>query len=188
MEDIVSKLDGELGGILDGQIILVETEPERTLDVIINSLRILTSAGAAGIILTSTRPYSKLIEICRKNDINLERLFFIDTIMQSVGIIDGSEKDNKSVTFVSSTSALTEMSLAINNACSNLKKEGFFFMDSLTTLLIHNNPKTLSRFIHFTLTELRVRNVGALLTALKDGIDRKVRAEIVTLCDKTIGI
>lgn len=188
MNDIAGKLEMGLKDILDEQIIMIETEPEKTLDVILNSLKILTSNGLQGIVLTSSRPYSKLIEMCGKKDINTEQLFFIDTIMQSVGIPLGNEGDGKSVTLVSSTSALTEISIALDNACSNLGGNGFLFIDSLTTLLIHNNPTTLARFIHFTLTRLRVRNMGAILTTLSGEMDRKVRAEIVTLCDKTITV
>ncbi|MCK4491693.1 MAG: hypothetical protein KAU03_03660, partial [Candidatus Altiarchaeales archaeon] len=137
MEDVTGKLGEELKGILEEEIILIETAPEKTLEVTIDSLKILTEKGLHGIIVTSSRPYPKLIKMCREKNINTEHLFFIDTMMKSVGLSQGNESNNKTVTFVSSTSALTEISIAIDNACVRLEETGFLFIDSLSTLLIH---------------------------------------------------
>ncbi|OYT55198.1 MAG: hypothetical protein B6U72_00155 [Candidatus Altiarchaeales archaeon ex4484_2] len=186
MRDTAGKLEDELTDVLAGEIILLETKPEETLDTTLSSLKTLTSGESPGIILTSTRPYSKLIKLCRENNINTEHLSFIDTIMMSVGVPEKNAEETTAVIYVSSTSALTEISLALDKKCSNLGEGGFLFIDSLTTLLIHNSPVALTRFIHYTLTRLRVRDMGALLTTMEEGIDSKTRAEIVTLCDKTV--
>ncbi len=186
MRDTAGKLEEEITNVVTGEIVLLETKPEETLDTTLNSLKALTSGESQGIILTSTRPYPKLIKLCRENSINTENLSFIDTIMMSVGVPEENAGESTRVTFVNSTSALTEISLALNKKYSSLGEGGFLFIDSLTTLLIHNSPVALTRFIHYTLTRLRVRDIGALLTTIEEGMDSKTRAEIVTLCDRTV--
>jgi hypothetical protein len=58
------------------------------------------------------------------------------------------------------------------------------FIDSITTMLIHNKPHVFARFIHSVLTKMRLNGTGGLLISLKDKTSREVRAEIAQLCDK----
>ena len=62
------------------------------------------------------------------------------------------------------------------------------FIDSITTMLIHNKPYVFARFIHSVLTRMRVHEIGGLLISLEDQTSREVRAEIAQLCDKVIKI
>ena len=62
------------------------------------------------------------------------------------------------------------------------------FKHSINTLLIHNKPNTLTKFIHSILTKMRINNVSWLLTLLEAETDKEVKAEISQLCDKVIEV
>ena len=186
MDEIKSKLEGEADAILNGEILLVESRPELIEEVVLDSTSILTEKATTGIVITSNRPYSKLIKMCKEREIQVKNLFFIDAITLSVGLPRCDEREGGSVTFVSSASAISEISFALDKQISKINEGGFMLMDSMTTFLIHNSPTTLVRFIHYALTRLRVQDTGALLTTLNNSMDAKARSEIVALCDKTI--
>ena len=55
-------------------------------------------------------------------------------------------------------------------------------------MLIHNNPKTLSKFIHSILVKMRIGNINAILINIEEETDKETRAELVQLCDKVIKV
>jgi len=69
-----------------------------------------------------------------------------------------------------------------------LNGKKFVFFDSLTTMLIHNEPYVFARFIHSILTRMRLNGVGGVLISLTDSSNYDIRAEIAQLCDKVIKI
>ena len=64
----------------------------------------------------------------------------------------------------------------------------FLFIDSITTMLIHNDPHIFARFIHNILTKMRLYGTGGLIISLEEKTNREVKAEIAQLCDKVIKI
>ena len=84
--------------------------------------------------------------------------------------------------------ALTDISLFITERLKNTNGKKFVFFDSITTMLIHNEPYVFARFIHSILTRMRLSGAGGLLISLAEKTNREVRAEIAQLCDKVIKI
>ena len=90
--------------------------------------------------------------------------------------------------FIDNLSALTDISLSINERINATQGKKFIFFDSLNTMLIHNKPYVFARFVHSILTKMRLNGVGGLLVSLEDNTSREIRAEIAQLCDKVIRI
>jgi hypothetical protein len=138
-----------------------------------------------GIVISVNRPYSNLINLYKKNDIDVSKMFVLDCISKN---LNGHVKANN-VAFMDSASALTDISLSISDQLNNSHaKKKFVFFDSVTTMLIHNQPYVFARFIHSIFTRMRLNGTGGLLISIQDKTHKEIRAEIAQLCDKVIKI
>ena len=62
----------------------------------------------------------------------------------------------------------------------------FVFIDSISSMLIHNEPAVFAKFIHGILTKMRISGTSGLLISLDKDAESDVRAEIAQLCDKIV--
>ena len=174
----------ELSNLPTAWIVMLETDPENMLDVSISTIKMLTSKSYVGVVLSVSRPYSNLVNVYKRNKINIEKIFFIDCVTENP---DKLQKKVDNVTYLEYP-YLTNISIALNSAINKIKGNKFVYIDSITTLLIHNPTKTLVQFIHSVVTGLRIKGTNCLLISLKGKIHEEVRAEIAQLCDKVIKI
>jgi len=182
--DILNILEEELKNLPPDYIIYIETTPEKTLEVSNAIVKYFSTKNDKGIIVSANRPYITLLNIYKNNGIDTKKIYIIDCISKSLNA------DNKTpnVSFIENLSALTDISLSIDEHINNSTSKKFIFFDSLTTMLLHNNPNILARFIHKILTRMRLNSVGGVIISLQDINNREVRAEIAQLCDKVIKI
>jgi len=181
----IEKIEKELDGLPEGWIMLLETSAENSLDVAIAAVKALTDKKYKGIILSANRPYSNLIDVYKRNNINTERIFVLDCISKSQNI--NLERAND-VLFLESASALSNISISIDETIKKNEGKKFIFIDSITAMLIHNKSDIFVRFIHYILTALRIKKINGLLISLGTETNKEVRAEIVQLCDKVIKV
>lgn len=175
----------ELNEVMEGWIIMVETEAENCLELSLLSIKTLLERGYSGIILSASRPYLNLMDLYKKSEIKTEKIFVLDCISKTQSkTLD--KYDN--VLYLDGVSALTNISVSVDEAIKRIEGSKFIFIDSITTMLIHNEPAVFARFIHFTLTKMRMRGISGLLIYLETEANRELRAEIAQLCDKVIRI
>ena len=65
-----------------------------------------------------------------------------------------------------------------------IKDNKFVLLDSISTLLIYNEPETISKFVHFLTVKMRVLNLSVILIGLNE--NQGFLAELSQYCDKTI--
>lgn len=179
------KLEKELSDLPDEWIVLLETSAENSLKVSLTALKLLINKGYAGIILSASRPCSNILDLYKKNEINTKNIFILDCVCKNQGI---KEKERREVMHLENASSLTEISLAINNVIGRIKNKKFVFVDSITTMLIHNKPELFAKFVHSILTKMRVNKINGLLVSLENETNKEVRAEIAQLCDKVVKV
>jgi len=175
MMDLMENLKKQLNDIPNNYIVLIETSSDRSFELSTAIVKYLSAKNDKGIIVSVNRPYTNLVDIYKKNNIDVSKMFILDCI-------------SKNVTFLDGVSALTDISLSINEHMNGSKGGQFVFFDSITTMLIHNNPYIFTRFIHNVLTKMRLKGVGGLLISVKGNSNNEIRAEIAQLCDKVIKI
>lgn len=112
--------------------------------------------------------------------IETQRIFFIDCIGDIIKTKD------KNVLFTKTPSNLTAISIALNQLIPIVGDHGFIIMDSLSTLLIHNKPETVIKFIHFLTSKLasRKENIISTFFATKEGL--KILEQIMPFFDRVI--
>jgi len=153
----IGKIESELNGLPEGWIMLLETSAEKSLDVAIAAIKTLTDKKYNGIILSANRPYSNLIETYKRNSIDTEKLFILDCISKNQNT--NLEMGN-GVVYLESASALSNISISINETIKKNEGKKFIFIDSITSMLIHNKPEVFVRFIHYILTAIRIKKTA----------------------------
>src|SRR3989344_2214307 len=181
----IRNLTKKLNDCPEGGILLIETNAENILEVHLAAVKWLSDKKYTQIILSTSRPCKNLLNLYQKNNIDTNKIIMLCTICQEK---EKKEQKNSKVIHIGSCSSLTEISLAISKCMESMKDKKFVFIDSINTLLIHNEPNTLAKFIHSILTKMRTNNVSGLLISLEAETDKEVRAEIAQLCDKIIKV
>ena len=181
----IKKLEEELSNFPDDTIFLVETSAENFSEISTASVKFLSNKNDAGIVISANRPYSNLLNIYKQNDIDVNKMFILDCISKN---LNGHNNGIENVQFIENLSALTDLSLSINERINTTEGKKFIFFDSINTMLIHNKPYVFARFVHSILTKMRLNGVGGLLISLEEETNKEIRAEIAQLCDKVIKI
>jgi hypothetical protein len=185
MSDYLEKLRNGINGSTNDQIILVETTPEKSQEVTMELVKLLLGKNDKGIVVSANRPYTNLVNVYKRNDINVSKMFILDCISKNQ---NGGEFKADNAVFIENLSSLTDISLSINEHLNGNSDSKFVIFDSITTMLIHNKPYIFARFIHNVLTKMRIYGVGGVLISISDNSNREIRAEIAQLCDKVITI
>ena len=133
--------------------------------------------------ITLNKPYNNLIEVLKKNSIDIEKFNFVDAITSTV-IKPASIKNCR---FVTAPNALTELNLAIGKECISHNSDLFIF-DSLSSLLIYEKGPTLIRFVHSVINELRTYNIKIIFTLLKEDYVSTLMKDLNMFVDKIIEI
>jgi hypothetical protein len=179
---VKGKLEKELENLSESWIVFLETGAENSLEVNIESVKLFLKRGLWGIILSASRPYSNLLDIYKENGIEIEKIIILD------GVSKGQTVENKNVIFLGGLDDLTNISIALSDTYKKLDHKSFLFLDSITSMLIYNNPMIFAKFIHSLLVKMRINNEGGILFSLEEETEKRVRAEIAQLCDKVIKI
>lgn len=134
-----------------------------------------------GIYITINRPYKNIIELMKKDNIDIKKLSFIDCITKEIT----QKKEKVNCAFVRSPGDLTEMALAIDKLFKHTK-HGFILFDSLDTLLVYNNFDRVMKFIHFITGKMRIYGIKGVLLGLQENTKGDLMKKISPFTDKTI--
>lgn len=178
------KLAKGLSDCPGGTIFLIETTAPKMMDLHLAAMSWAGKKKYAQIVVSASRPSQNLLDLYKKNKIDVSKMTVICPCCQKNE--NGAPHEKCKVIHVRSCSALTDISLALSRCMESVKGGKFIFIDSIDTMLIHNAPTTLARFIHLILTKMRANHVSGVLLSSKLEISTEVRAEIAQLCDRII--
>ena len=123
-----------------------------------------------------------LLETMKTEKIDSKKFLFVDGITKSVV---QNPTDIENCFYISSSQALTEMSIVINKVLSFHKYDGMIF-DSISTLLIYNKSDVVSKFIHHLINKIRASNTTTIFTALEADTSSDIMKEIGMFVDNVI--
>ena len=134
-----------------------------------------------GVYITLSQDYTTLQSHLKKKGIDVSKLYFIEGNIRK----NGKTSRTGSCTSISSNS-LTELSLVITDTMNNGKFD-FLFLDSISTLLMHNNIKTTELFIQYIISKLREYDLMGIFISLKEDEESNKLIPILSqFCDKCI--
>jgi len=134
-----------------------------------------------GIYLTTNRPFEKvLVSLKTGLAFDEKKLFFIDCMSEDVGDADNA--------VVATAKDLSELDFAVKHAIQDNPKAGFFIVDSLSTLFIDNEAKSVEKFTRDLIEKVDARKMKAIVLATKTEDNEAAIETISVFFDKIIQI
>ncbi|MCX6695843.1 MAG: hypothetical protein NTU61_06065 [Candidatus Altiarchaeota archaeon] len=136
------------------------------------------------IYVTTNKPYGHLIRTLEKNGVKTDRIFFVDCISKYVGEVQDN-KDN--CLFVDSPHSLTDMVIAVGVRLKSVEhkvEKKILILDSLSTLLLYNDAKTVGQFSNFVINKMRQFNVDTIILALDTDMKTDIVRSIQSFADE----
>jgi len=164
---------------LDGYSILIETPVDQLQDNIISVVKDLRGNGLSGIYVSINKPYKTINDIFIKNQINTDKIFFVDCITAS------GEEDRDNVSFIPDISDLSGLSIAITRFIDKIPNEKFLLIDAIHALWIYHTPEFIARFIQ-NLTERSYRAKAKMITFIVESEDKRLMRKLIPFFDQVI--
>ena len=168
-------------------VVLAIVSAQKYQETNLNIIRYLTQEiKIPGVYVTLNKPFSTIKNLFEKAKIDTRIIIFIDSITKTSG---GETKKTKECLFIGTPQNLSDLSLAMDQAVTSLPvKEKFLFFDSLTTLLLYNDVKTVARFIHFLSGKMRIWKVMGLIISLQKKGNEDLINELSQFCDMKLDL
>ena len=139
---------------------------------------------ASGSYISIIKPYNHTLSLLKNKEINTDNLSFIDCISKGLG---GKICIGDKCVFVDSPSHLTDLSVALHEFFTSAgDKNRFIYIDSLSTLSIHNNIDSVLRFMHYVTGKMRIFGFNGIMLSLNENTDKRLISEMGQFCDKVI--
>lgn len=160
-------------------IVLVVVSKEQYLGKLIEILHELESMMDKVCYVCLTQPESALKEMFRKNNIDAGKFHFVDVLSSTIQQMSNTE----CCTYVSSPSALTEISVAFSKITENAKGS---VIDAISTLLIYEDEMAVIRFTHNLMTKTRIANLKMIFIALHEDTKTNLIKDLYMFVDKVV--
>jgi len=186
LSEVYSLLRSEIQYLGDYGVLFLLFKSQINLNVILFLLKVLTERNISGVYICFGRPYTNIMSEMEDNRINTSNVFFIDCISKMSTTI---EKKEENVVSVENPSSLEEIGMYVERYLDKLeKKPKFLILDSIQSLLIYNNAKSIQEFSHFLINKIRSKQVLGLIVSLQKEELNDINTTISSLCDKEINI
>ncbi len=137
--------------------------------------------GFEGIYMTTNKPFEKIL-LSLKTGLAFDekKLFFIDCMSEDVGDAD--------LAVVAPAKDLSELDFAIKHALQDHPKASFFVIDSLSTLFIDNDEKSVEKFTRDFIEKIDARKMKVVVLATKTKDTEAAIETISVFFDKVLQI
>jgi KaiC/GvpD/RAD55 family RecA-like ATPase len=167
----------------DKPIVLTLIDPMRYQEATIDILSYFAKKLPRGIYVTLNKPFSVLMKNFENAGVPVGSLFFVDGITNVPSLEEG--KDHACL---GSGIDLSNLCIGISKAVNMFEGEKFLLLDSLSTLLIYNDPKSVSKFAHLLTEKMRRWNTSGSLLTVEMNAEKDVVSQLAPFCDKVVKI
>jgi hypothetical protein len=145
-----------------------------------------SETDAHTIYITVTNPASFVWSLAQALDVPADRISFVDVISH---IMMNYANPLPNATYIETPRALEEIMLRVDYLLRKFPHpRSIVVVDSLNALAIHNPRDLLSEFFHIFLTNLKTRNVLALILETSDEESGSLEQMLNLLVDETIDV
>ena len=175
------KLRKELSDLKDNYSVLLMISKEKYEETYLELTKKLMEDFGSGVYVTVNKESSDLISEMKELGIDTDKIHFIDAVTEMV-----SEEVNikKNVELVSSPNDLVELNILVENAIAK-KQKGFLIFDSLTTLEVYNDEKSVEKFAHSLSQETKNSSINDVFLIMKHSKEELIET-IAQFFDKII--
>lgn len=138
-------------------VVLIETPAENYLEANISSIKSMVDNGYKGIYLSFQRPFKNISNLFEKENINLNSLYIVDC---ATAFSESDQETNPRCININPNVKIDEMVNIICNSLQNLEEgKRFVFIDSLTTLGLHESFSETLRFPEALINTIKKRKI-----------------------------
>lgn len=168
---------------LDKPIVLTLIDPMRYQEAVFGIVKYFTQVSKQGVYVTLNKPFNVLTKNFEKAGISANTLFFVDGITNVPAAEEGPDH-----ACLGSGVDLSNLCIGISRAVSKIKDQKFLLLDSLSTLLIYNDSKAVSKFAHLLTEKMRRWETQGSLLTVEMNTERDVVSQLAPFCDKVVKI
>jgi hypothetical protein len=181
----MEELERELEDLPENFIVGVVMPADKYEEANLHLLSFLVNRKkSSGSYVSVSKPYNHTINLLKNKSIKTDNIHFIDCLTKSLG---GDTSGIGNCVFVESPAHLTELGIALHDYfTSSGEKNRFLYIDSLSSLSIHNKPDAVLKFVHYVTGKMRVFGFNGLLLSLHEETDQKLISQLSQFCDKVI--
>lgn len=172
--------------IEENKLIAVIAKSEKIQKITLDLLKyFLNNKKASCAYVTIAKPYKTIMNILTKNKIKTEQIIFIDCI---TSLSLGTDLQRISNCIFCKPESLTNISIALTSALDSLPKyhERILILDTLSTLMLYNQSKSINAFMHILTGKLREMGIRLIILTLEEETDKEIISEMTQFCDKVI--
>lgn len=134
-----------------------------------------------GVYVSLNKPVEFIRRLLEQASLHTSNLIFLDAITSRK-----LEETENNTTYLGPNQDLTNLSLALAKALAQVKPNGFLVLDSLSTLLIYNDERSVSRFAHLLAEKLRTNAISAVLLTVQSSSERDMVSRLAQFSDRLI--
>ena len=178
----IRELIDERASPFESPVVLLNVSPLIYHEGVLDTLRYFSERFGTGLYITLNKPCATLQGSFEKSGVPSERLVYLDSITNT------PEHDTETCRYLGRMRELTEICVALMKLVAERKEVRFVMLDSVSTLLIYNDPKSVARFCHSVVEKLRSMGLpGAfVLVDMEEGKD--MVAQLAQFCDTYVKV
>lgn len=161
---------------LENPVILLSVSPVKYQEALLEVLRYFSERFGTGLYITMNKPCATLVEYFGRAGIK-DKLVFLDSITNI------PEQETEVCCFLGRMRELSDISMGVSKMVSGRKGIRFVLFDSVSTLLIYNDPKSVARFCHVCAERLRSWGLPAAFVSVEVGEGMDMIAQLAQFCD-----
>jgi len=175
----------KLQALPEASAISLRLKADQYFDVIRGLLDVFApSKDLESIYVTSTLPSRSIIDALEVLEINLDRIWFVDCISQ---MMMSTDERSPHAIYVESPTMLENLMLKVEFLIRKHRGKGVLVViDSLNSLAIHNNTKTLSEFLHILVNNLRSRKAYTVIFSMQEYETEEIANMLNLVCDESL--
>jgi hypothetical protein len=170
--------------LLENNVIMVVVPNESYTKNVLGVVKQLNNIGEGVCYASLNQMVDVLMKSLERNKIDHSKFLFIDVITKTV---ETNPKAYDNCAYVDSPSALTGLCIAINSALQRKELKTLFF-DSISTLLLYSDRKTVIKAIQSIVNHVKRNNAKAIFIALEEDAKKGLLKETGMYINKTMHI
>ncbi|MFH1249226.1 MAG: ATPase domain-containing protein [archaeon] len=169
---------------LKDYVALATVNAEKYQKMNIKIIKSFTDKKIPGVYVTLSKPVVTVKKLLEEAGVDTRIVIFIDAITKT---IDGTEKKDNCL-FIGTPENLSDISIAMDQAVTALPAQKFIFFDSLSVLLVYNQPALVAKFIHLIAGKMHIWKVKGIIISLRRKEDEELIKELFQFCDIKIDL
>ena len=169
-------IDNQASGV-ENPIVLLSVSPVVYQTRVVDAITYFSERFGKGLYITLNKPSAVLQGVFERGGLAQESLLYIDSITNT------TEHRTETCHFLGRMRELTDLCIALAKMVSEEKGIKFVFVDSVSTLLIYNDSKSVARFCHSVTEKLRRAGLPAALVLVEMEEGKDVVAQLAQFCD-----